>query len=69
MMIGSGIKGGRNYGGYSEYFYGQPIDLNTAEVTNSGKEITPRIFGATLLALADVDPVSLGVDPIYGILE
>ena len=69
MLIGSGIKGGRNYGGYSEYFYGQPIDLNTAEVTSSGKEITPRIFGATLLALADVDPVSLGVDPIFGILE
>ena len=70
MLIGSGVKGGRNYGGYSEYFYGQPINLQDAEISAGGQEITPKVLGATLLAMADIDPLeSLGVEPIYGILE
>ena len=66
MLIGSGVLGGRVFGGYSDLFYGQPIDLQTGEVFVGGQEITPKILGATLLALGDVDPIkALGVSGIW----
>ena len=67
MLIGSGIQGGRVFGGYSDLFYGEPVDLSTGEVFGGGQEITPKVLGGTILALGDVDPVEeLGVGGIWG---
>lgn len=66
MMIGSGIQGGRVFGGYSDLFYGEPVDLATGEIFSQGQEITPKILGATILALADIDPIrELGVSGLF----
>ena len=70
MMIGSGIQGGRTFGGYSDLFYGEPIDLQTGELFSLGQEITPKILGATILALGDVDPrEEIGLEGITGIIS
>ena len=68
MLIGSGIHGGRVFGGFSDLFYGEPVDLTTGEVFAGGQEITPKVLGSTILALGDVDPIAeQGVTPIDGI--
>jgi uncharacterized protein (DUF1501 family) len=56
MLIGSGVAGGRTIGGWTEELTGDPIDLITGEVSDSGETMYPGHLGATLLALADVDP-------------
>ena len=70
MLIGSGIRGGRTYGAYSSLFYGQPIDLQSGEVSMSGQDISTRLLGDTLLALGDVGneftPLN---DPIWALMS
>lgn len=56
MMIGSGIRGGQSIGAYDSGWYGATVDYATGEQTDSGKRITTGAFGATLLAMGDVDP-------------
>ena len=57
MLIGPGITGDRVLGGFDELFYGQPVDPATGEVDEAGGvQISPRVFGATLMALAGMDP-------------
>ena len=56
MLIGSGVAGGRTIGGWTDELTGEPIDLTTGEVSDSGETMYPGHLGATLLALADVDP-------------
>lgn len=70
MFIGSGVQGGRVFGDFSSYFYGEPIDLQTGEVFAGGVDITPKVLGATILSLAGVDSQKvIGEDPILGMLE
>lgn len=70
MLIGPGVSGGRMVGGYNDRMFGRPVDLATAESHDDGTWLGPEHLGATLLALADIDPASEGVagDPIAGIL-
>jgi len=70
MLIGSGVAGGRAYGGYGENFEGAPIIPETGEVHDSGIRLLSNHLGATLLALGDVDPGEYlpGIDPITAIL-
>jgi uncharacterized protein (DUF1501 family) len=70
MILGSGVNGGRMYGGWNEEMYGQQIDLSSGDVAEGGEWLAPEHLGATLLALADVDPADTGVvvDPIAGML-
>ncbi|MSQ01889.1 MAG: DUF1501 domain-containing protein [Myxococcales bacterium] len=56
MLIGSGIAGGQTIGAWNEDLTGVPL---------AGKTILPGHIGATLLALADVDPGEF-VDPGLG---
>jgi len=70
LLIGAGLDGGRTVGGYDERFQGERVDLATGEVDPGGASVTSATFGATLLALAGVDPAEhLGpVEPLEGIL-
>ncbi|MCB9742395.1 MAG: DUF1501 domain-containing protein, partial [Alphaproteobacteria bacterium] len=70
MLIGPGVTGGQVIGGYDELFYGRRLDLASARIASGGRELTPGIFGATLLALADVDSTPLLPEdsPIEGML-
>ena len=55
MLVGAGVNGGRAVGGYDTDGYGVETDFATGE-TGGGTGITAANLGATILALADVDP-------------
>ena len=49
---------------------GEYIDPQTGMITGSGVKLTPKHLGATILALADIDPFEhLGTTPIKEVLE
>lgn len=56
LVVGPGVTGGRVVGGYDSYYYGEALDLETAEVDPGGRALDPSVFGATLLRLGGVDP-------------
>ena len=70
MLMGSGIRGGRTYGEFSSLFYGQPLDLQSGDVTATGQDISTRLLGDTLLALGDVgNEFSPLGEPIWAMLR
>lgn len=70
MLIGPGLTGGRAVGAYDRSYTGLGIDPATGEVDPQRASPSPAQLGATLLALADVDPSALGpgVVPLTGLL-
>lgn len=69
MLLGAGFQGGRAIGGFDSDYYGQNIDPASGE-TGGDQIFSAEALGATLLAMADIDPgpyVS-GVLPISGVL-
>lgn len=56
MLLGPGVRGGQVVGGFDDSGYGAATDFATGEVISDGPGITAANFGATLLALGDVDP-------------
>jgi uncharacterized protein (DUF1501 family) len=68
MITGPGVTGDRAVGGFTEYYYGDTMDLDTAELHPDGVALYTPIIGATILALLGVDHTELGVDPIRGVL-
>ncbi|MSQ02590.1 MAG: DUF1501 domain-containing protein [Myxococcales bacterium] len=56
MVVGSGVKGGQVVGGYDDSGYGSAVDFATGEPLAKGTGVSAANFGATLLALGDVDP-------------
>lgn len=56
MLLGSGFQGDRSVGGYDDSFYGLPIDPISGDSSAGGEDFTCDRLGATLLAIADVDP-------------
>jgi len=70
LLAGGGITGGQVCGGYNEDFQGAPTDLATGAVHASGVPLLANHFGATLLALGDIDPGDYlpGIDPIMSLL-
>ena len=56
MLVGSGLRGGRVVGSWSDGLTGGGVDLATGESSASGATLLPGHVGATLLALADLDP-------------
>ncbi|MES2641130.1 MAG: DUF1501 domain-containing protein [Myxococcota bacterium] len=56
MLVGAGVRGGQVIGGYDDGGYGLGADFATGEATLDGPVIQAANFGATLLALGDVDP-------------
>jgi hypothetical protein len=58
-LIGAGVAGGRAIGAYDAACAGQPVDLASGEVSRHGVSLTPNHVGATLLALAGLDPAEV----------
>ena len=71
MLVGPGVTGDRVVGAYDELFYGYKLDLASGEIDDAGAELSPNVWGATLLALADIDPREVLTDgaPIEGVLS
>ncbi len=70
LLAGAGVAGDREVGAYDDALFGRPIDLASGEASAGGVVPSTEHLGATLLALADVDPgeVLPGFDPIGGVL-
>ena len=68
-MIINGGQGGRTIGGYSDQVLGRPLDLSSGRVFEKGIKLKPEHLGATILAMADLDPLDYGTaSPILGAL-
>jgi hypothetical protein len=70
MVTGAGLAGGRVVGGWDDRYYGRGVDPSTGDVDDDAPLVSTQVLGATLMALADVDPGAElpGVDPIVGAL-
>ena len=70
MVVGPNLVGDRVIGGFDRQFYGKSIDSVTGDLFEGGEILSAESLGATLLAMADVDPLAYvdGVDPIMGML-
>ena len=70
LMMGSGLAGDRVVGDFDSNFYGKLVDPATADVVEEGPSLSSESLGATLLAMADIDPEDYvsGVSPLDGIL-
>lgn len=70
MVIGPGLVGDRVIGGFDSQYYGRNVDPASGEIDDDGQILSAEAVGATLLALADVDPADfvMGVEPITAAL-
>lgn len=69
MMFGAGVRGGRTIGGYDDRVAGERVDLVSGDSTESGEALVPSHLGATLMALADIDPAEhVEVEPIWAVI-
>jgi uncharacterized protein (DUF1501 family) len=70
LLIGAGLTGDRVIGDFDAGYYGKPVDPGSAEVVEEGPVLSAESLGATLLAMADIDPAEYvsGVEPLVGIL-
>lgn len=70
MLVGAGLAGDRVVGGFDDNFYGRNVDPASGDVSDSAQVLSSEAIGATLLALADMDPAEyvMGVEPIEGVL-
>jgi uncharacterized protein (DUF1501 family) len=67
MLLGPGVRGNVQVGGYDALQQGVDTDLESGAPAAGGTPIGPNMLGATLLALADIDPRDAGlVDPPIG---
>lgn len=71
MLLGSGFTGNRMVGAYDEVLMGRAIDFSSGELSDKGTVMTATAVGATLLAMADIDPGdwSLDAGAIEGVLS
>ena len=72
MLLGPGLTTDRMVGGFDDGYYGLDIDLTSGELASgSGHILSAESIGASLLALAGMDPGAYISDasPIEGILS
>ena len=71
MLIGAGFDSGRVIGGFDASYNGLAIDSGSGELYAGGEDLSAESLGATLLAMADVDPRDYvpDADPITGLLR
>ena len=68
MMIG-GVQGGRVVGGFDEQVVSAHIDPASGDLFSGGEKLRAEHIGATLLALADVDPSKYtAASPIWSVI-
>ncbi len=70
MLIGAGFTGDRVVGGFDENYFGMKLDNATGELHDEGSVLSAESLGATLLAMADIDPGEFvqGAAPITGVI-
>ena len=70
MLLGSGFTGNRVVGSFTGGMNGEKVDFATGDLFDGGSVMTASTIGATLLAMADIDPGDWALDssPITGIL-
>ena len=58
-------------GAYDNDCMSSPVDLRTGDVFSGGELLKPEHLGATLMRLADADPLDhiQNVDPILGAIQ
>jgi len=71
MLMGAGVRGGAVAGGYGAGLVGAPTDLVTGRVDAAGTRLTSAHLGATLIALAGLDPSRLvpGAAPVSALIS
>jgi hypothetical protein len=71
LVMGPGLTGGRVIGATDDFYYGERIDMESGELDRNGQDLTVGNLGATLLAVAGVDPGDYlpGVAPVTGVLS
>ncbi len=72
MLVGGNTRGGQVIGGFDDSLGGMPLDTATGELDAQGTTLQPGHLGATLLAMADLDPgdyLPRGEQPLLGALE
>jgi uncharacterized protein (DUF1501 family) len=71
LVMGPGLTGGRVIGATDDFYYGERIDMESGEIDRNGQDLTVGNLGATLLAVAGVDPGDYlpGVAPVTGVLS
>jgi uncharacterized protein (DUF1501 family) len=70
MLIGAGVQGGRTIGSVDDLCAGEPVGLDDGEVNAAGVALLPEHLGATIYALAGLDPEELaGVPPLSAALS
>ena len=71
MLIGNAIEGGRALGAYTENFSGVGFDPATGVLMPDAIGVSSADFGATLLAMADIEPGSVlpHARPFAGVLR
>jgi len=71
MLMGAGIQGGRVIGQMNDHFQGHRVQLSTGEIDPAGTALTPEHIGATLIAMADMDPEDHlpGIEPIHALMR
>ncbi len=57
MAFGAGVKGGYTFGATSDLLESLPMDFATGEASDAGEVLDHDQFAASMLALADIDPV------------
>lgn len=71
ILIGAGIRGDHMVGAYDEECMSSPVELSTGDVYSGGVLLKPEHLGATLLRLADANPLDhiQDVPPILGAIQ
>lgn len=72
MLIGGGFTANRVIGGWSTGFTGLGIDRTTGEIDENAALVGMDSVGATLLAMADIDPADVlpeSAAPILGMVD
>jgi len=66
LLLGAGVRGDQVIGAYDDNFFGRMVELESGEVSDSGLTLSSGHLGATLIALAGLDPDELagGLSPI-----
>ena len=59
LLLGAGVRGDQAIGGYDEALLGLPVDPRSGEVSDGGLRLSAGNLGATLVAMAGLDPDEL----------
>jgi uncharacterized protein (DUF1501 family) len=69
LLLGAGVRGDQVISAFDDHYLPVGYDPATGQQTPSGAPLTPEHLGATLLALADIDPAEhLAVSPLAAVL-